>query len=68
MKNNNGKSDYGLVAFISCIVLMLSILIGGKTNNVIKSNKLLTPSITIECMEVNGAKKCDTTYTYIINK
>ncbi len=65
MKNNNDNSDFGLVAFISCIMIMVGIVIGAKTNGVLKSDKLLTPSIKIECVEIDGSKKCDTTYTYI---
>jgi hypothetical protein len=65
MGNNKDNSDFGLMFFISGIMIMLGITIGSKIDNTLESDKLITPSITIECLEIDGSKKCDTTYTYI---
>lgn len=65
MVNNNDNSDFAIPLFLATITLIIGVFIGIKIAVEIESNKLITPSIKIECVEIDGSKKCDTTYTYI---
>jgi len=65
MGNNNDNSDFAITLFLATITLLIGVGIGANIDRLIESNKLITPSIKIECVEIDGSKKCDTTYTYI---
>jgi len=51
------------------IVIMLGLFVcetylSITANNVLTSSKPIKPIVKINCVEVDGSKECDTTYTY----
>ena len=45
-------------------VICASFLLPNKPSNTLTSSKLIKPIVKINCVEVDGSKECDTTYTY----
>ncbi len=45
-------------------VIFASFFLPNKPSNTLTSSTPIKPSVKINCVEVDGSKECDTTYTY----
>ena len=66
MEENKRDSTINVnIAFFTFGGILAMFLLPNKPSNTLTSTKLIKPSVKINCIEVDGSKDCDTTYTYI---
>ena len=65
MEENKSNEKINVMVFFFVLGgIFAMFFLPNKPSDTLTSSKLINPSVKINCVEVDGSKECDTTYTY----